>query len=156
MIVRYLTRRFIGDYEPNTGEQSFLFCLFAYSGYGIPIEIKRALFWLHTVQEIGGLCGLFFALCISGEGKKYEWGTWGWSLCAIMLVWERSHFCVITHFLFVVLHLLPIIPAPGKVHFLKSFIRFSPGNLYSRLVHVEGDQVFLQIQDTPGCIEVQD
>uniref|UniRef100_A0A6J0TDH5 small monomeric GTPase n=1 Tax=Pogona vitticeps TaxID=103695 RepID=A0A6J0TDH5_9SAUR len=30
------------------------------------------------------------------------------------------------------------------------------GNLYSRLVHVEGDQIFLQIQDTPGCIEVQE
>ncbi|XP_053168933.1 ras-like protein family member 11A isoform X1 [Hemicordylus capensis] len=30
------------------------------------------------------------------------------------------------------------------------------GNLYSRLVPVEGDQIFLQIQDTPGCIEVQE
>ncbi|XP_066478297.1 ras-like protein family member 11A [Tiliqua scincoides] len=30
------------------------------------------------------------------------------------------------------------------------------GNLYSRLVPVEGDQMFLQIQDTPGCIEVQE
>uniref|UniRef100_A0A8D2J7F7 small monomeric GTPase n=1 Tax=Varanus komodoensis TaxID=61221 RepID=A0A8D2J7F7_VARKO len=30
------------------------------------------------------------------------------------------------------------------------------GNLYSRLVHVEGDQIFLQIQDTPGCTEVQE
>ncbi|XP_026564586.1 ras-like protein family member 11A [Pseudonaja textilis] len=27
------------------------------------------------------------------------------------------------------------------------------GNLYSRLVHIEGDQMFLQIQDTPGCPE---
>ncbi|KAJ7342184.1 hypothetical protein JRQ81_009581 [Phrynocephalus forsythii] len=30
------------------------------------------------------------------------------------------------------------------------------GNLYSRLVHVEGDQIFLQIQDTPGYLEVQE
>ncbi|XP_043387091.1 ras-like protein family member 11A isoform X2 [Chelonia mydas] len=30
------------------------------------------------------------------------------------------------------------------------------GNLYSRLVHVEGDQVSIQIQDTPGCIQVQE
>ncbi|XP_060090729.1 ras-like protein family member 11A [Heteronotia binoei] len=30
------------------------------------------------------------------------------------------------------------------------------GNLYSRLVHVEDDQIFLQIQDTPGCIELQE
>ncbi|KAM9189739.1 ras-like protein family member 11A [Dugong dugon] len=30
------------------------------------------------------------------------------------------------------------------------------GKLYSRLVFVEGDQLSLQIQDTPGCIQVQD
>ncbi|XP_034270984.1 ras-like protein family member 11A [Pantherophis guttatus] len=30
------------------------------------------------------------------------------------------------------------------------------GNLYSRLVHIEGDQMFLQIQDTPGCPEIQE
>ncbi|XP_005213886.4 ras-like protein family member 11A [Bos indicus] len=30
------------------------------------------------------------------------------------------------------------------------------GKLYSRLVYVEGDQVSLQIQDTPGGIQVQD
>ncbi|XP_075775352.1 ras-like protein family member 11A isoform X2 [Pelodiscus sinensis] len=30
------------------------------------------------------------------------------------------------------------------------------GNLYSRLVHVEGDQVSIQIQDTPGFIQVQE
>ncbi|XP_027691042.1 ras-like protein family member 11A [Vombatus ursinus] len=30
------------------------------------------------------------------------------------------------------------------------------GKLYSRIVHVEGDQLSLQIQDTPGCIQVQD
>ncbi|KAM9300512.1 LOW QUALITY PROTEIN: ras-like protein family member 11A [Morus bassanus] len=30
------------------------------------------------------------------------------------------------------------------------------GNLYSRLVHLEGDQVAVQIQDTPGCIQVQE
>uniref|UniRef100_A0A8D0GE24 small monomeric GTPase n=1 Tax=Sphenodon punctatus TaxID=8508 RepID=A0A8D0GE24_SPHPU len=30
------------------------------------------------------------------------------------------------------------------------------GNLYSRLVHVEGDQIFLQIQDTPGSIQEQE
>ncbi|XP_069496062.1 ras-like protein family member 11A [Ambystoma mexicanum] len=30
------------------------------------------------------------------------------------------------------------------------------GNLYSRLVHVEGEQVSLQIQDTPGCVQVQE
>ncbi|XP_037656006.1 ras-like protein family member 11A [Choloepus didactylus] len=28
--------------------------------------------------------------------------------------------------------------------------------LYSRLVYVEGDQLSLQIQDTPGCVQVQD
>ncbi|NXH75650.1 RSLBA protein, partial [Hydrobates tethys] len=32
----------------------------------------------------------------------------------------------------------------------------SPGNLYSRLVHLEGDHVAVQIQDTPGCIQVQE
>ena len=31
----------------------------------------------------------------------------------------------------------------------------SPGNLYSRLVHLEGDHVAVQIQDTPGCIQVR-
>lgn len=30
----------------------------------------------------------------------------------------------------------------------------SLGNLYSRLVHLEGDHVAVQIQDTPGCIQV--
>ncbi|KAM9033593.1 ras-like protein family member 11A isoform X1 [Sarcophilus harrisii] len=30
------------------------------------------------------------------------------------------------------------------------------GKLYSRTVHIEGDQLSLQIQDTPGCIQVQD
>ncbi|KAM6146708.1 LOW QUALITY PROTEIN: ras-like protein family member 11A [Phoenicopterus ruber ruber] len=30
------------------------------------------------------------------------------------------------------------------------------GNLYSRLVHLEGDHVAVQIQDTPGCIQVQE
>ncbi|XP_004715279.1 ras-like protein family member 11A isoform X1 [Echinops telfairi] len=30
------------------------------------------------------------------------------------------------------------------------------GKLYSRLVSVEGDQMSLQIQDTPGCIQVHD
>lgn len=29
-----------------------------------------------------------------------------------------------------------------------------PGSLYSRLVHVEGDEVSIQIQDTPGCLQV--
>ncbi|XP_053561019.1 ras-like protein family member 11A [Bombina bombina] len=30
------------------------------------------------------------------------------------------------------------------------------GNLYSRLVHLEGEQTYLQIQDTPGCIKDED
>ncbi|XP_051635027.1 ras-like protein family member 11A [Manacus candei] len=30
------------------------------------------------------------------------------------------------------------------------------GNLYSRLVHLEGDHVAVQIQDTPGCIQMQE
>ncbi|XP_038617747.1 ras-like protein family member 11A [Tachyglossus aculeatus] len=30
------------------------------------------------------------------------------------------------------------------------------GKLYSRLVHIEGDQLSLQIQDTPGCIQVRE
>ncbi|XP_030130825.4 ras-like protein family member 11A [Taeniopygia guttata] len=30
------------------------------------------------------------------------------------------------------------------------------GNLYSRLVHLDGDHVAVQIQDTPGCIQVQE
>ncbi|XP_078512114.1 ras-like protein family member 11A [Lissotriton helveticus] len=30
------------------------------------------------------------------------------------------------------------------------------GNLYSRLVHVEGEQLSLQIQDTPGCAQAQE
>ncbi|NXQ73072.1 RSLBA protein, partial [Quiscalus mexicanus] len=32
----------------------------------------------------------------------------------------------------------------------------STGNLYSRLVHLDGDHVAVQIQDTPGCIQVQE
>ncbi|NXN34581.1 RSLBA protein, partial [Nycticryphes semicollaris] len=72
MIVRFLTKRFIGDYEPNTGE--------AGDGEG---------WW-------GPPCGL-----------------WLMGLC-------------------------------------------SAGNLYSRLVHLEGDHVAVQIQDTPGCIQVQE
>ncbi|NXW80404.1 RSLBA protein, partial [Hirundo rustica] len=30
------------------------------------------------------------------------------------------------------------------------------GNLYSRLVHLDGDRVAVEIQDTPGCIQVQE
>ncbi|KAM3677568.1 ras-like protein family member 11A isoform 1-T1 [Ammospiza maritima maritima] len=30
------------------------------------------------------------------------------------------------------------------------------GSLYSRLVHLDGDHVAVQIQDTPGCIQVQE
>ncbi|KAM4701563.1 ras-like protein family member 11A [Discoglossus pictus] len=29
-------------------------------------------------------------------------------------------------------------------------------NLYSRLVQIDGEQTYLQIQDTPGCIKVED
>ncbi|NXV48691.1 RSLBA protein, partial [Uria aalge] len=74
MIVRFLTKRFIGDYEPNTGE--------AAAGGG---------WW----------------------GPPRGRGLWLTGLC-------------------------------------------SPGNLYSRLVHLEGDHVAVQIQDTPGCIQVQE
>ncbi|NWU82216.1 RSLBA protein, partial [Onychorhynchus coronatus] len=72
MIVRFLTKRFIGDYEPNTGE--------AGGGGG--------------AGAAGAPRPRLTALC-------------------------------------------------------------SPGNLYSRLVHLEGDHVAVQIQDTPGCIQVQ-
>ncbi|XP_073899748.1 ras-like protein family member 11A isoform X2 [Castor canadensis] len=37
----------------------------------------------------------------------------------------------------------------------QTFLHF-PGKLYSRLVFVEGDQLSLQIQDTPGGIQAQD
>ncbi|NWY19176.1 RSLBA protein, partial [Aphelocoma coerulescens] len=69
VIVRFLTKRFIGDYEPNTGEEG------------------------------GGGAG-------RGEPR----------------VWRLTALC-------------------------------SPGNLYSRLVHLDGDHVAVQIQDTPGCIQ---
>ncbi|NXA08125.1 RSLBA protein, partial [Sapayoa aenigma] len=72
MIVRFLTKRFIGDYEPNTGE--------------------------------------------AGGGGTGAAGTPGPRLTA---------FC-------------------------------STGNLYSRMVHLEGDHVAVQIQDTPGCIQMQE
>ncbi|NXD68060.1 RSLBA protein, partial [Eolophus roseicapillus] len=72
MIVRFLTKRFIGDYEPNTGEAE------AGSGCGVPVP--------QVVPD---------------------------TLC-------------------------------------------SPGSLYSRLVRLEGDHVAVQIQDTPGCIQVQE
>ncbi|NWT15421.1 RSLBA protein, partial [Vireo altiloquus] len=72
MIVRFLTKRFIGDYEPNTGEAR------------------------------GGGAGR--------GGPRVRWLT---VLC-------------------------------------------SPGNLYSRLVHLDGDHVAVQIQDTPGCIQAQE
>ncbi|NXY41505.1 RSLBA protein, partial [Ceuthmochares aereus] len=72
MIVRFLTKRFIGDYEPNTG-------------------------------EVAG------ASAVRTPGHR---------LCLTV-------FC-------------------------------SPGNLYSRLVHLEGDHVAVQIQDTPGCIQMQE
>ncbi|NWR15231.1 RSLBA protein, partial [Emberiza fucata] len=71
MIVRFLTKRFIGDYEPNTG------------------EVRRA-----------------------GRGAA---------------------------------------PRPSGLTAL-----CSTGNLYSRLVHLDGDHVAVQIQDTPGCIQVQE
>ncbi|NWR71440.1 RSLBA protein, partial [Centropus unirufus] len=74
MIVRFLTKRFIGDYEPNTGE------------------------------EVAGTSAM---------------GT-----------------------------------PPGLGSCLTVFC--STGNLYSRLVHLEGDHVAVQIQDTPGCIQVQE
>ncbi|NWS12066.1 RSLBA protein, partial [Pachyramphus minor] len=72
MIVRFLTKRFIGDYEPNTGE--------------------------------------------AGGGGAGAAGA----------------------------------PRPRLT------VLCSPGNLYSRLVHLEGDHVAVQIQDTPGCIQVQE
>lgn len=34
---------------------------------------------------------------------------------------------------------------------LKSFIRLCAGNLYSREVQVDGEQVTIQVQDTPGA-----
>ncbi|NWI64859.1 RSLBA protein, partial [Todus mexicanus] len=74
MVVRFLTKRFIGDYEPNTGKAV---------GRGGVRRGPRGCSWCLT------------ALC-------------------------------------------------------------SPGNLYSRLVHLEGDHVAVQIQDTPGCIQVQE
>ncbi|NXJ83640.1 RSLBA protein, partial [Trogon melanurus] len=76
MIVRFLTKRFIGDYEPNTGE--------------------------------------------GGDGGGARRGA-------------------------------PL-PRPRLV----PDALCSPGNLYSRLVHLEGDSVAVQIQDTPGCIQVQE
>ncbi|NXM84098.1 RSLBA protein, partial [Oenanthe oenanthe] len=74
MIVRFLTKRFIGDYEPNTG-------------------------------EAGGAAGA------AGRG-----------------------------------------PAAGG----SRLALCSPGSLYSRLVHLDGDHVAVQIQDTPGCIQAQE
>ncbi|NWU64811.1 RSLBA protein, partial [Pterocles burchelli] len=71
MIVRFLTKRFIGDYEPNTGEAA------------------------------------------GGGARRGSARPWLTGLC-------------------------------------------SPGSLYSRLVHLEGDRVAVQIQDTPGCIQVQE
>lgn len=71
VIVRFLTKRFIGDYEPNTGEEGG-----GGAGRGEP-----------RVRRLTALC--------------------------------------------------------------------SPGNLYSRLVHLDGDHVAVQIQDTPGCIQVR-
>ncbi|CAM9592185.1 unnamed protein product [Bubo scandiacus] len=71
MVVRFLTKRFIGDYEPNTGEAA-------------------------------------------GRGGDPR----GRGLCLTALC--------------------------------------SPGNLYSRLVRLDGDHVAVQIQDTPGCIQVQE
>uniref|UniRef100_A0A8D0DQU5 small monomeric GTPase n=1 Tax=Salvator merianae TaxID=96440 RepID=A0A8D0DQU5_SALMN len=67
--------------------------------------------------------------------------------------------------------IVDIKPAPPReAHFVRTnamIVRYltkrfigdyepNTGSLYSRLVHVEGDQIFLQIQDTPGCIEVQE
>ncbi|KAM6316849.1 ras-like protein family member 11A isoform 1-T1 [Aegotheles albertisi] len=56
--------------------------------------------------------------------------------------------------------LTPLCVAAMIVRFLtKRFIGdYEPntGNLYSRLVHLEGDHVAVQIQDTPGCIQVQE
>ncbi|NWW62242.1 RSLBA protein, partial [Ifrita kowaldi] len=72
VIVRFLTKRFIGDYEPNTGEEGG-----GGAGRGEP-----------RVRRLTALC--------------------------------------------------------------------SPGNLYSRLVHLDGDHVAVQIQDTPACIQVQE
>lgn len=76
MIVRFLTKRFIGDYEPNTGE---------WGGHG-------------------------------GDGRAGM---------------DRR----------VPVRRLTALP--------------SPGNLYSRLVRLDGDHVAVQIQDTPGCIQVR-
>lgn len=72
MIVRFLTKRFIGDYEPNTGE----------AGGG-----RRARAARPRVRRLTALC--------------------------------------------------------------------SAGSLYSRLVHLDGDHLAVQIQDTPGCIQVR-
>ncbi|XP_050829902.1 ras-like protein family member 11A isoform X1 [Serinus canaria] len=74
MIVRFLTKRFIGDYEPNTGE--------------------------------------------------VRWGAAG--------------------------------PGAAGPRVRRLTALCSPGNLYSRLVHLDGDHVAVQIQDTPGCIQVQE
>ncbi|KAM6283438.1 ras-like protein family member 11A isoform 1-T1 [Spheniscus humboldti] len=54
----------------------------------------------------------------------------------------------------------PLCVAAMIVRFLtKRFIGdYEPntGNLYSRLVHLDGDHVAVQIQDTPGCIQMQE
>ncbi|NXW19806.1 RSLBA protein, partial [Circaetus pectoralis] len=75
MIVRFLTKRFIGDYEPNTGE--------------------------------------------AAGGRRGAAGT------PAAAAWCLTALC-------------------------------SPGNLYSRLVRLEGDHVAVQIQDTPGSVQVQE
>lgn len=63
-------------------------------------------------------------------------------------------------------HLDPLLQLIFLLHFPAIIVRFltkrfigdyepNTGKLYSRLVCVEGDQLSLQIQDTPGGIQVR-
>ena len=91
LVVRFLTKRFIGDYERNAGKTTDL----------------------NEITSISGKVYLFFLLIFG---------------------------CAQRVFIFVVLTVC-----------LRSF---SAGNLYSREVQVDGEQVAVQVQDTPG-VEVR-
>ncbi|XP_028692979.2 ras-like protein family member 11A isoform X1 [Macaca mulatta] len=109
------------------------------SDYLLPKDIKLAVLGAGRVGKSGECGGDPGAASLPGSGRDH-WGRCGRRKGAAAEAEGRG--------------------AAMIVRFLtKRFIGdYEPntGKLYSRLVYVEGDQLSLQIQDTPGGVQIQD
>lgn len=154
MIVRYLTRRFIGDYEPNTG--AFLFLNTSLQRLGEISECMDVEFCIDiwVLSPYPASPTLFMYQRALSQAPRRFFCQYRKD-CTLWCLFSRrgSTLCLIVPVLY--FPFLPPLLFVESAFLSKSyFILISTGNLYSRLVPVEGDQMFLQIQDTPGCIEV--